>query len=58
VVQSFSLSVYRLLLRNKNHVILQPNEVDAFLATAVEVESRSTNDLQELEVLYMSSHFM
>lgn len=58
MVQSFSLSVYRLLLRNKNHVILQPNEVDAFLATAVEVESRSTNDLQELEVLYMSSHFM
>ena len=35
-------------------MILQSNEVDAFLATAVEVHSHSGEALQELEVLFLS----
>ena len=56
VERSCLFYVYRLLLRNRKHVTLQPNEVDAFLATAVEVEYHSSSDLQQLEVLLMSSH--
>jgi len=38
-------------LCNKKQMILQPNEVDAFLATAVEVQCHNGDDLQALEVL-------
>jgi len=51
----FLLHVCRLLLCSIKPGILQQNEVDAFLATAVEVQSRSGEDLQKLEVLLICS---
>jgi len=37
-------------LRSRSQAVLHPNEVDAFLATAVEVQNHSSNNLQSLEV--------
>jgi len=48
------LHVHRLLLRRRKTAILQSNEVDAFLAAAVEVQSHDREDLQALEVLHIS----